>query len=213
MGQDKSSKGYSPSKRSIPRGEGAPGPSPHDQPLRLIAHVEKSMVVEKLREVTGWESPKPGWVRRPDRSTHGQDELFDKQGRVFFSFQVLGENHGVVALLQEFQSLSSETKDVQNHTMERQFEQVGALGEKGIQRARAELQSCLFASQAEAHPRVLPRNVDSTEQLDKVGVSHLVKDDEPCIYSVGFVSHIYVDGVSVSSDIVIFFENREVMGV
>ncbi len=63
------------------------------QPLRLVADLQKSMVVEELHEVAGGKLPKPERIGRPDRSAHGQDELLDEQGGVFLSFQVVGQGH------------------------------------------------------------------------------------------------------------------------
>jgi hypothetical protein len=95
--------------------------------------------------------------------------------------------------------------------MELWIEQVPTLGKKSVEIRPAILEPCPTASHTETHACRLRLDAQFVHQSDKIRIGAIVEDDKARVYRVGLALNLNVDGVGVTSDVVVCFVQGNVV--
>ena len=169
------------------------------------------MVVVELGQETHGKLEQPARRAGPDRRAQRHQIVIDEVLRVTVLLYEFRERRVGGGSIEQSRGLAIESNDLEQHPVEARLQQVGSLCKQAAERSRAVLQAAVVAVDAEAHRRRLRRHAELAHQLDEVRIGVIVEDDEAGVDGMADAIQLDVDGVSVAADIVVRFEERDVV--
>ncbi len=188
-----------------------PGPSPDGKPLWLVSNVQKTVIMEELGKIARGKLLELRGVGRPDGGPHGNDELMNECLGKPPRAEKGAQGQIVVAGSKQITGGPPETEYPGDHSKKGRTEKIPPLYKQGVQGARPVLQAGALIAETETHPRRLPGDVQSLQELHEVGVIALVEDDEARIHRIGGAPVLDIDGVGVPSHVILGLIDDDVM--